>query len=385
MKLTQLFQLRIVMTALLVAALGWGAGQNFLSASNWNLSWQETRNSPSQGSPDNTDNDSKPRPDNSPRAESTASPESTVQPENRTSSDAISAGPGNSAEPGDQPVPLRPENHEVSRELLQNSLYLLRTRSLKASLRQRGVLFETELVASGNYLHADGGKGGVRTELEIQTRHLHWNVLMVNDGVYYFRQIQSADTPAPSLSDLRQPDAPATPRVERIHLRQIREKYSDAEVWSGHWIAFGGLYLFMDQVRRSFDWTAPREQQIRGQTCHVISGTWKPEKLASLVPEQRDAILERRALDWQRIPPQIPLQIELYLVKEGDLAGFPLRIIFYRPDAELLEGIRNRPVLITEFSDTTLIDTPPQTDFQFNAAENEVIDKTEDFLISLRK
>lgn len=277
------------------------------------------------------------------------------------------------------------KNNEKVRELLQESILLLRNRSFRTSLRQRGQLFGTELIASGTYLHADGGKGGVRTELEIQTSHLNLQVEMVNDGVYYFRRVKPLSDSSQPVSNEKKIDTNARPAVERINLREIREKLGAEDGWPGHWISYGGLYLFMDQARRSFEFGPIQTKKIKGVEYDVISGTWKPEKLASLVPAQKESILERHAINWKRIPRQIPLEIEIVFFKQGELKAFPYRVIFYRPNEELLDGVRSYPVLITEYTEPVFIETPPQSDFQFNADENEVVDITDEFLSSLRQ
>ena len=381
MKLNQLFSPTILVAALLVIAVWGGIGQNFLSAGSWNSAWQESSNLLKESKQQHPPVGREPVRDQSgdrsiePPVANPKSPDTEKQ----------DNAPSKTKENQGEEEPLPEFNNEESRELLKNSLTFLRNKSLTSSIRQRGMLFGTEVIASGKYLHADGGKGGARTELELQTQNLSLDIVMVNDGVYFFRQVKSASQSAESGTGNEVAGTPAPPTVERINLRTIREKMTEAEVWSGQWIAFGGLYLFMDQVRRSFDWRAPQVKKIRGESYQVITGTWKPEKLASLVPSQKKAIIGRRSLDWKRIPHQIPLQIEIYLVKDGELAGFPYRVIFYRPSEELLEGIRNTPVLITEFSDPVIIETPAQADFQFNAAENEVVDKTDEFLNSLQK
>ena len=259
------------------------------------------------------------------------------------------------------------------------------------------MLFGTELIASGTYLHADGGKGGVKTELELQTKNLNLQVEMVNDGVFFFRRVKSMneeesavedeisnedETSAEEESSIDDKNAPS---VERINLRQVREEVSSDHTWPGHWIAFGGLYTFLDQSRRCFDFGPIVTKKIKGEEFDVLKGTWKPEKLASLVPAQKGSILNHHAINWQRIPKQIPLEVEIYFSKQGELSGFPFRIVFYRPNEELLDNMRNVPVLITEYSDAQFIETPVHADFQFNADENEVVDITEDFLISLRR
>ena len=247
------------------------------------------------------------------------------------------------------------------------------------------MLFGTELIASGSYLQADGGQGGVRTELELQTMNLSLHVEMVNDGVFFFRRVKSTNEESSVARNEETIDTEAAPSVERINLRQIREEAASDEIWPGHWIAFGGLYLFMDQARRCFDFGSIETKNIKGEEYDVLIGTWKPEKLASLVPTQKDLIIKRHAINWQRIPQQIPLEVEIYFCKQGELAGFPYRIVFYRPNEELLDHVRNVPVLITEYADPEFIETPVQSDFQFNADENEVVDITENFLGSLKR
>ena len=270
-----------------------------------------------------------------------------------------------------------------TKALLQKSVSLLRGKSIQSKIRQRAMLFDTEVISNGIYLQADGGKGGTKIELEVQTQHLELSIRMINDGVYFFRQVrQLNESVSDEANDLQ---AKSVPTVERINLRQIREEYTGAVAWPGHWISFGGLYLFMDQARRSFAFGPVRQKEIKNVTYDVVTGVWKPEVLAKLVPSQKENILDRHSINWQKIPQHIPLEVDIYFVQKGPLAGFPLRIVFFRPTDELLEGIKKTPVLITEYSDPIEIDTPLQSDFQFNANKNEVSDVTDAFLSSLRR
>ncbi|MEC9092268.1 MAG: hypothetical protein VX438_06150 [Planctomycetota bacterium] len=270
-----------------------------------------------------------------------------------------------------------------SQNLLKNSIELLRTQSIRSRVRQIGVLFDKKLETRGTYLQANGGKGGTRMLLEIQTENLVLDVKMVNDGVYFFRQVlvKNGSNDLAGVGGNREKEV--EPRVERINLRLVRERYAQDKSWPGHWLAFGGLYLFMGQARSAFDFTGPDTGEIKGVQYSVLRGVWKPEKLAQLVPDQKVAILNRKALDWRRIPHQIPLEIEIYFVKTGQLAGFPYRVVFFRPQDDLLEGITKKHVLITEYSDPEIVDTPAQSEFQFNADENEVRDVTDDFIKSI--
>lgn len=275
-----------------------------------------------------------------------------------------------------------PKKIGEAQRLVQNSIELLRKHSIQSTLRQRGMLFDTELITHGTYIQAEGGKGGTRIELSIETQNLKLEAKMVNDGAYFFRQVVSRDaTSATPDSDSNKQTA--LPTVERINLRQIRNRFADDESWPGHWIAYGGLYLFMDQARRSFHFGPPAKKEIKGKPCSVIRGTWKPDRLAMLLPDQKESILAKQALNWKRIPQHIPLEIEIYFLTQGNLANFPFRIVFYRPTEELLEGIKKNPVLITEYTDPQIIDIPAKSTFQFNADENEVVDITEDFIASM--
>lgn len=275
-------------------------------------------------------------------------------------------------------------NLSESQKLVKKSIELLRTKSIRSGLRQRGILFDTKLETHGTYLQADGGKGGTRISLEIESESLKLDVQMINDGVYFFRKIRTKRGGNILSSVDSAKGKPGEPIVERINLRLVRERYAHDKSWPGHWIAFGGLYLFMDQARKAFDFDKPGTGKIKGIQYSLLKGVWKPEKLALLVPDQKGSILNRKTLDWKRIPRQIPLEIEVYLVESGPLAGFPYRIVFYRPADDLLEGIKRSVVLVTEYSDPEIVDTPSQGEFQFNADENEVRDVTDEFINSIK-
>ena len=72
-----------------------------------------------------------------------------------------SLGRGEGLSPENSSVNLRAEENSVSGlALVKRSHALIRDQSFKASIKQRAFIFKKEVVSTGSYLQADGGKGG---------------------------------------------------------------------------------------------------------------------------------------------------------------------------------------------------------------------------------
>ena len=104
-----------------------------------------------------------------------------------------------------------------------------------------------------------------------------------------------------------------------------------------------------------------------------------------MLPEQKESILNSSTINLNRIPPQIPTEVELYFFADGKLKDMPRRIVFYRPDSDMANEGKQIPILVTDYVDLQFIDTPEAREFQFSAEKNEVFDITNEFLLEVRK
>ena len=297
-----------------------------------------------------------------------------------------SLGRGEGLSPENSSVNLRAEENSVSGlALVKRSHALIRDQSFKASIKQRAFIFKKEVVSTGSYLQADGGKGGVRIELDIRTEHLDLKVRLFNDGVYFFRETVDNAAVAADAVNTETGKVKSLSRIESVNLRRMNDQLSKDPHWPGRWIAFGGLYLFMQQTQKCFDFSTPNETTIGDTKVLFTRGTWKPEKLALVLPEQKESILNSSTINLNRIPPQIPIEVELYFFADGKLKDMPRRIVFYRPDSDMANEGKQIPILVTDYVDLQFIDTPEAREFQFSAEKNEVFDITNEFLLEVRK
>lgn len=297
---------------------------------------------------------------------------------------SVSRGEGLS--PENASVMLRAKENSVSGlALVKRSHALIRDQSFKASIKQRAFIFKKEVVSTGSYLQADGGKGGVRIELDIRTEHLDLKVRLFNDGVYFFRETVDNAAVAAVAANTETGKVKSLSRIESVNLRRMNDQLSKDPHWPGRWIAFGGLYLFMQQTQKCFDFSTPNETTIGDTKVLLTRGTWKPEKLAMVLPEQKESILNSSTINLNRIPPQIPTEVELYFFADGKLKDMPRRIVFYRPDSDMANEGKQIPILVTDYVDLQFIDTPEAREFQFSAEKNEVFDITNEFLLEVRK
>ncbi len=189
--------------------------------------------------------------------------------------------------------------------------------SLAAKIRQRISLFGQQLVGSGVYWQQGKGDGRrYRLELKVQ----------VGESVASVEQICTG----PELWLLE--DLLNVPLLTRIDLLKVRDALShnpSARVAPAFALAvpIGGLPNLLENLQAAFQFGNAEEKKLDQLSVYRIEGQWKPAALAELLPDQRDKLLAGEAVDWKKVPEQIPQRIVLTLGQD-DL--FPYRIEYLR-------------------------------------------------------
>ena len=137
------------------------------------------------------------------------------------------------------------------------------------------------------------------------------------------------------------------------------------------------------KIRPSFHTLEQGRWGKRKQPVWRITGQWKREQLARVLPDQKEAIVKGAAPDLSKLPPQVPDQVVL-LLGQDDL--FPYRIEYRRqiPQKDAAPGESASRALVTmdlyEVSLNVPID-PAQ--FGYQPGETEIVDQTDAFVQSM--
>lgn len=299
--------------------------------------------------------------------------------------------------------------------LRQASAKLAQYPGLETKIRQRVDLFGVQLVGTGVYRRLGTGLDAPqRLEMKLQSGDRVSLLLQVCDKRYLWTytdhdgrtqltriDVQRVKAAAESTGPLAgHPPAGQSPAKPPLSMNDLTSARTPARTASQTNPApspgasssgtpaeaslalttLGGIPALVENLERSFHFPAIQERAIENTRVYVLQGTWTPQKLAELLPDQRDKILAGEKPDLTKLPPQLPHQVVVALTK-SDL--FPYHVEFQRPPTR--EEQRAQPatndaglktILALELFDPRLTTTFPAGAFQYQSAAQEVIDLT---------
>lgn len=195
-------------------------------------------------------------------------------------------------------------------------------RSVVARMRTEIQLFDQRLVGSGLYMQGPAQHGTFRLELRIKTDHAISALLQVCDGRQFWSYRQ--------LSDRRSLEWIDAARVSAALARRGEDRVAGTPAMptvptAG--LGVGGVPRLLRSMDESFHFRTVNEGRLETLPVWILEGTWKPELLAELLPEQRGAIEAGQAADLRKLPAQVPDRVAVFLGRD-DL--FPYRLVYYR-------------------------------------------------------
>ena len=291
---------------------------------------------------------------------------------------AVAAIPAEEFRPDDvTPWHEGPKAASTPQQRLALAIWALQARrAVSAKIRHKIDLFDKQLIGSGNYLEQRQEPISLlKLELKIQLDSRTSSLVQVCDGRYLwtYRRLLGDG----SLARL---DA-----VRATEALQEAEKAGRGEVEMLP--GLGGLPQLLRGLHASFDFISAEKSTLNSKSGQVavwrLQGRWKARQLARLLPRQKQAIEEGKAVDLTKLPQHLPDHVVLFL---GDEDGFPYRIEYRRG----LRGESNRPnepmgrALVTmEWLDVVLDQPVDPRRFEYNPAGLQFEDKTEEFLKQL--
>ncbi len=186
-----------------------------------------------------------------------------------------------------------------------------------AKIRQRINLLGQQLVGTGMYWQQ--GKADARRfrlELKVQVAEGLTSVEQVCNGAELWVHEDLLDRSALSRIDLY--------RVREALHRNPAARATPAFSLS---LPIGGLPNLLENMQAAFQFSSAEEKKLDQLSVYRVEGQWKPAALAELLPDQKQKLLAGQAVDWKKVPPEIPQRIVLTLGQD-DL--FPYRIEYLR-------------------------------------------------------
>ncbi|MBL9124462.1 MAG: hypothetical protein JNG90_12575 [Planctomycetaceae bacterium] len=253
--------------------------------------------------------------------------------------------------------------------------------SVAARIRTEVQLYGQHLAGSGTYVQGPAQPGAWRLELRMQTDDGSTSLVQVCDGAQLWTYRQAADRPL-----LERVDAGIVAAALARREKERSAGSAPPQMPVGLGLGYGGLPRLLRMLSEAFDYRAINEGRLEGMPVWILEGTWTPELLAVLLPEQKGAIEAGQGVQLAKLPTHIPDRVTLYLGRD-DL--FPYRLEYHRDHLGEKEWERaeraNPPHSIVKLEWFEVrFDLPLARDqFAFDPGETKYEDATKRYLESL--
>jgi hypothetical protein len=239
--------------------------------------------------------------------------------------------------------------------------------SIAAKLRHRVELVGRPLIGTGIYLQQGrGAERAFRLELELRTSLNATRLQHVCDGSHLWM-----------LQDFDGHQSLTVVDMARLHRAQPKSKGVPPNLGL---LALAGLPKLLVRLQDTFLFDRVVESRLDDLRVWSIEGTWHPDRLVQLLPEQKDVIESAGAVNLAPLAANLPHRVVLH-VGCDDL--FPYRIEYWRTEVdEEDEDASGRPTLMAvmelyEVQHGARID-PSQ--FVFQPGDVVPNDRTKEFL-----
>jgi len=267
------------------------------------------------------------------------------------------------------PARAAPRPSPTPATILDGAIAALESRrSVSARIRQEVGLFGRRLVGSGSYLELRTDEACLsRLELRIQLGQQTGSLVQVCDAKSIWTHRRLLDDGKLDRVDLA--------RVERALQKAGRSGEEPIADYLGSLCGVGRL---LRGLRRNFFFPAAQPGLWGPEKRPVwrLSGRWTPERLAEILPDQKEAITRGELPDMSDLPPPLPEEVVL-LLGQADL--FPYRVEFHRP------GSARRRVLVTmDLYDVAFDAAVDPGRFRYAPGDVSYADRTKEVIESLR-
>lgn len=189
--------------------------------------------------------------------------------------------------------------------------------SIECSTRHRIMLFDHQILGAGHYYQQGHGvRRATHFELRSQLGARTDTRLEISDGNFFwtFHQASEGSTLA---------------RVDLVRVFQAWDQARHTSPAVGmREPATSGLPKLLDGLASDFRFERVANGRLGDRPVWVVEGSWRRDKLAAAVPDQKSNIEAGRPLDLRHFPSQLPERVVLEFAQSDDL--FPCQIEYLR-------------------------------------------------------
>jgi len=243
--------------------------------------------------------------------------------------------------------------------------------TIQAKLRQRVDLFGYHLVGSGNYLQQGrGARRQLRLEIRMQADERVSSFQQVCDGRFLWTHQDLLGKTSLTRIDLqraenylKQPTIPPRASVPLL-------------------TAPGGLPKLLDGLQTSFRFVALKPDELDGLPVFSLTGEWRPERLAEILPSEKSKLDAGKAIDPTQLPRQMPERVVLKLGRDD---SFPYRLEYWQREVTEEKDIvaQLQPVVVMELYEVQLGATVDKRQFDYKPGDLKYTDQTKEYVRSL--
>jgi hypothetical protein len=210
-------------------------------------------------------------------------------------------------------------NRQSVQLMSQISQRLASSQPFGLKLRLSGQLFETAVLASGNYAQMGQGTFKSRIELKFGSEQNAATVFQLCDGRFVYN-LQTSPMPH-SAKGKKQ-------TFEFVDLVRVQETAGESQtkITPTGWVATGGISSLFQHLASAFNFGASEQTD---DSAIVLRGSWDQNSLQSVLFNPLDG--ESRSqpqIRWEDVPKQLPHAVELVLQKNSEFDYFPSKITF---------------------------------------------------------
>ncbi len=282
------------------------------------------------------------------------------------------------ADPG-QALPSR--QPEAARDvdgqdlIRQAAIRLRELPRIEANVRQRIDLFGQQLSGPGYYSQYGDGSGKVRLQLKLALSGQMASFQQISDGRFLYTQIEMPGSK-------RRVSFVDTQRIRKAMRRTVTQVTPQP---TANWMALGGLSYLLGQLDEHFLFTTAKANSLGDGKIPVwtIHGTWKPEKLAQMLPDQQEAILAGQPARLEDLSSNLPHAVAVTLGRDRRFPLFPYRLVYYQqaPGVDKKrQKVAPHPILSLELFNVRQRADMKASEFDYQPDDNELVDQTNQIL-----
>jgi hypothetical protein len=285
----------------------------------------------------------------------------------------VPAFPQNSAAAAPSPVPGPASTPPADVLLARAILFLENYHSILANVSYQANILGHELGGKGDYREQrTGPRPKVRLVIQMPLGDKMGAMVELSDSRYLWNYLRLADDEKLTRVD-----------IERVARETGNPDGAASAVPLTGSIGIGGLAGLVRELRRNFRFDVLGPSQFLGEPTWQLVGHWRPEQLAVILPDNKDAIRRGESVDLEKLPAHLPNEVVLTLGRDNLL---PYRVEYRRirqqPDKDRLAtpAAANETILVIEWFSIGRNEPINPSDFEYRPGDIEILDATESLI-----